>query len=169
MAVQRGRGRKSRRGGDSINITSMMDMFTIILLFLLKSYSADGSILTNADDLILPNSVAKGRPSEVTVQLAVTPDMILIDNTPVVSTREVFKKSRQEFSADTTTAIDSVLQNHMRVEKELEKMGEIAAVKGMIIVQMDKNISFDILYKVMQLCGRNGFVNMHFAVMMREG
>ena len=169
MAKQRGRARRSRKGSDSINITSMMDMFTIILLFLLKSYSADGSILTNADDLILPNSVAKGRPGEVSVQLAVTPDMILIDNNPVVSTKEVFKKSRREFAEDTTTAIDSVLQNHMRVEKELVKIGDLPAVKGMIIVQMDKNISFDVLYKVMQLCGRNGFVNMHFAVMMREG
>ena len=168
MAVQRGRGRKSRKGSDSINITSMMDMFTIILLFLLKSYSADGSILTNADDLILPNSVAKGRPGEVSVQLAVTPDMILVDNNPIVSTREVFKKSRNEFSEDTNTPIDSILQVHMKAEQALVKNGDIPAVKGMIIVQMDKNISFDVLYKVMQLCGRNGFVNMHFAVMMRE-
>lgn len=166
MAVQRGRGKKSR-SSDGLNITSMMDMFTIILLFLLKSYSADGSILTNADDLILPNSVSKGRPGEVSVQLAVTPEMILVDNEPIVSTKEVFKKSRQEFNEDTETAIDSVLQMHMKAEVELVKNGDLPAVKGMIIVQMDKNISFDVLYKVMNLCGRNGFVNMNFAVMQR--
>ena len=168
MAQQRGHGKKKKQA-DGINITSMMDMFTIILLFLLKSYSADGSIMTNADDLILPNSVAKGRPGEVSLQLAVTPDMILIDNDPVVSTKEVFKKSRLEFAEDTDTDIDSLLQMHMKAEIELVKNGDLPAVKGMIIVQMDKNISFDVLYKVMQLCGRNGYVNMHFAVMMREG
>jgi len=48
MAQQRGHGQKKKQA-DGINITSMMDMFTIILLFLLKSYSADGSIMTIAD------------------------------------------------------------------------------------------------------------------------
>ena len=166
MAKQRGRGSKKKQA-DGINITSMMDMFTIILLFLLKSYSADGSIMTNADNLILPNSVAKGRPSEVVLNLAVTPEMIMIDNTPVVTTKEVFRKSRLEFAEDLDTPIDSLLNMHMKAEIELVKNGDLPAVKGMIVVQMDKTISFDVLYKVMLLCGRTGYNNMHFAVMMR--
>ena len=39
----KGRGKKVPRSSD-LNITSMMDMFTIILVFLLKSFSAEGSI-----------------------------------------------------------------------------------------------------------------------------
>ena len=52
------RSRKVPRSSD-LNITSMMDMFTIILVFLLKSFSAEGSILTNADNLVLPNSESR--------------------------------------------------------------------------------------------------------------
>ena len=73
--MAKGKGKKVPRSAD-LNITSMMDMFTIILVFLLKSFSADGSILTNADNLVLPNSESKKKPQEVNLQVAVTNDMI---------------------------------------------------------------------------------------------
>ena len=41
-----------------LNITSMMDMFTIILVFLLKNFSTEGN-LTPADNLTLPKSTVE--------------------------------------------------------------------------------------------------------------
>ena len=64
MAVSRGRANK-KKNELFLQITSMMDMFTIILVFLLKSFSAEGSLLTNADNLVLPNSQSKKKPTEV--------------------------------------------------------------------------------------------------------
>ena len=152
----------------TINITSMMDMFTIILLFLLKSFSADGSMLTNADNLILPNSISNKRPQEIALQVAVTQDAILVDNTPVVDTRSVFEKDQEEYDEDTTSALDMALKAKMDRELELLQIGALTEIKGEIIVQVDKNINFDVMYKVMRTCGRQGYVNMKFAVMMRE-
>lgn len=168
MPKQRGRGKKTQ-ASTSLNITSMMDMFTIILLFLLKSFSADGSILTNADNLVLPNSISQKRPEEVNLQLAVTQDMILIDNTPIVDTRTVSEKDQQEFDEDTTSALDMELKRHMTAEQEMVTRGLLNQIDGNIIVQVDKNINFDLLYKIMRVCGRQGYVNMKFAVMVREG
>jgi len=157
---------KKKKGG--LNITSMMDMFTIILLFLLKSFSADGSMLTNADNLILPNSISNKRPQEVALQVAVTQDAIMVDNTPVVDTRSVFEKEQIEYDEDTTSALDLALKSKMDMEQELLRIGALKEIKGEIIVQMDKNINFDVMYKVMRTCGRQGYTNMKFAVMMRE-
>jgi len=157
---------KNKKGG--LNITSMMDMFTIILLFLLKSFSADGSMLTNADNLILPNSISNKRPQEVALQVAVTQDAIMVDNTPVVDTRSVFEKDQAEYDEDTTSALDLALKSKMDTELELLRIGALKEVKGEIIVQVDKNINFDVMYKVMRTCGRQGYTNMKFAVMMRE-
>ena len=39
-----------------LNITSMMDMFTIVLVFLLKNFATEGNLMTSADNLILPKS-----------------------------------------------------------------------------------------------------------------
>jgi biopolymer transport protein ExbD len=46
-----------------LNITSMLDMFTILIIFLLKSYSAEGIILTIPADLYLPNSTTQSAPA----------------------------------------------------------------------------------------------------------
>ncbi len=168
MPKQRGRGVKKSNTSDNLNITSMMDMFTIILLFLLKSFSADGSMLTNADNLVLPNSVSKKKPKEVNLQLAVTQDMILVDNAAIVDTKSLREKDQVEFDEDTASVLDKELKRHMTAEQEMVRVGLLNEVKGNIVVQVDKNMGFDMLYKVMRVCGRNGYNNMKFAVMMRE-
>ncbi len=168
MARNIGHTKKSK-GSTSLNITSMMDMFTIILLFLLKSFSADGSMLTNADDLSLPNSISNKKPSEVNLQLAVTQDSILIDNEPVESTKLISEMEQVKFDVDTSSLLDLQLKKHMLAEEEMVRKGLLNEVEGNIVVQVDKNINFDVLYKIMRLCGRRGYVNMKFAVMMREG
>ena len=48
------------------------------------------------------------------------------------------------------------------------KSGALNAVQGKVIVQVDKNIDFDVLFKIMNTCGKVGYNNMNFAVMERE-
>jgi len=85
-----------------------------------------------------------------------------------VDTRSVFEKDQAEYDEDTTSALDLALKSKMDMEQELLRIGALKEIKGEIIVQMDKNINFDVMYKVMRTCGRQGYTNMKFAVMMRE-
>ncbi len=163
----RGRGGKKRFDA-SLNITSMMDMFTIILLFLLKSYSSEGAILTNADNLVLPNSMSKKKPKEVNLQLAVTTEMILLDNQPVAPTEDA-RKIPQENPDPVVPELEEKLKGFLAQEEEMVKMGALNEVAGKVIVQLDKNIEFDVMFKVMNTCGKSGYNNMNFAVMERDG
>jgi len=151
-----------------LNITSMMDFLTIILLFLIMNYSADGSMLTNADDLVLPYSESKKKPQDVNLQLAVTQDMILLDNQAVVPTDDA-RNIPQEENDPIITKLEERLKVMMAMEEEMVRMGALNAIGGKIIVQVDKNIDFDVLFKIMNTCGKTGYNNMHFAVMEREG
>jgi biopolymer transport protein ExbD len=167
-----GRGHfKRKRKNESLNITSMMDMFTIILLFLLKSFSADGSMLTNADNLILPYSISNKRPAELPIQVAVTEDAILVDNDYVMTTKELADKKYDdfvtEFSDGALTPLDRILEQKMQ---ELERLLALEMIqsKDEVIVQVDKNMSLNVMNKIMNICGRQGFSDMKFAVMMRE-
>jgi biopolymer transport protein ExbD len=162
----KGRGKKVPRSSD-LNITSMMDMFTIILVFLLKSFSAEGSILTNADNLVLPNSESKKKPQEVNLQVAVTNDMILVDNLPIVPTEDV-RKIPADDPDPSAAKLEEKLRACMAQEEEMVRVGALNAVQGKVIVQVDKNIDFDVLFKVMNTCGKVGYNNMNFAVMERE-
>jgi biopolymer transport protein ExbD len=165
--VQRGRNPQKKRR-EELMLTSMMDMFTIILVFLLKMYSAEGSVLTNADNLVLPNSISKKKPKEVNLQLAVTNDMILVDNQPVAPTEDARRIPMDE--PDPVVAkLEEKLAGCFAQEEEMVKMGALNQVVGKVIVQMDKNIEFDVLFKVMNTCGKVGYNKMNFAVMEREG
>ena len=166
IRVQRGRVRK-RKISYHLNITSMMDMFTIILVFLLKMYSAEGSVLTNADNLVLPNSMSKKKPKEVNLQVAVTTDMILVDNQPVVPTDDA-RRIPQENPDPSIVKLEETLASFYAQEEEMVKMGALNQVMGKVIIQVDKNIEFDVLFKVMNTCGKVGYNNMNFAVMERE-
>ncbi|MFP4163713.1 MAG: ExbD/TolR family protein [Chitinispirillaceae bacterium] len=163
----RSRVRKVKQNA-ALNITSMMDMFTIILVFLLRSFSADGSILTNADNLVLPNSQSHKKPQEVNLQVAVSNEMILVDNQPVMSTGQVGGGAREEHDP-VIGKLAEKLAACLELEKQMVLTGALNRLERKVVIQADKNVSFEILYKVMNTCGEAGYENMNFAVMEREG
>ena len=166
MTTERGH-KKAEKSETSLQTTSMMDMFTIILVFLLKSFSAEGSILTNADNLVLPNSESHKKAREVNLQLAVTNDMVLVDNIPLITT-DVVRRIPNDSEDPVIPQVEEKLKTCYAMEEELVKMGALSGVERKIVIQVDKNIDFDILYKVMHTCGKAGYTNMNFAVMERE-
>jgi len=68
------------------------------------------------------------------------------------------------------TKVDSVLKERRQTEQEHAlKSGLPADEAGSIIVQIDKNIPYDAMYKVMATCGFAGYTNIAFAVMSKAG
>ena len=61
-------GKKGRKNSQTkvevpkVQLTSLIDIMTILLVFLLKSYSAEGEIFTPSKGLVLPQSTAKKSP-----------------------------------------------------------------------------------------------------------
>jgi biopolymer transport protein ExbD len=133
----------------------------------MKSYSSEGSILTNADNLVLPNSVAVTKPKEIFLQLAATNDMVLVDNLPIVPTDDV-RRIPQENPDPIVTKLEEKLNASYAQEQQMVKLGALNKIQGNVIIQMDKNVEFDVLFKLMNTCGKVGYNNMNFAVMERE-
>jgi biopolymer transport protein ExbD len=124
--------------------------------------------LTNADDLVLPNSASKKKPQDVNLQIAVTQDMILLDNQAVVPTDDA-RNIPMEAHDPVITKLEEKLTAAMEEEKKMLREGTLNEVSGKIIVQVDKNIEFDVVFKIMNTCGKTGYNNMNFAVMERDG
>lgn len=167
MAIARGRGRFTTAKSTGLIITSLIDFFSIVVIYLMKSYSAEGSILTNADNLVLPNSIAQTKPKEINIQVAATNDMILVDNNPVVPTADV----RRIPASDPNPLIIKLKEKLAAAyaqEEEMVRIGALNKVQGVVTIQIDKNMDFDVLFKIMNTCGDVGYNNMNFAVMERE-
>ncbi len=157
-----GRFKKKKRS-EGLIITSLMDIMSVLLIFLFKLYSAEGQILTNSDNLVLPLSLSQENPREVRLQVIITQDAVLVDNIPVQKTP--FVRELQDISVP---GVKEKLEFAMEQEKQMVKIGALARVKGEVIIQADKNIDYDVLYKIMATCGEVGYNAIKFAVMAKE-
>lgn len=159
--------RKTRQYAKDVpfSLTSMMDMMTIILVFMIKNIDAEGQLVTQAENLILPVSTSKVQPKEVSLTVVVDANYVLVDNAKIIKTEEVL--AQQELLL---TKVDSVLQERRKAEQEHALAAGLPADEaGNIVVQIDKNIPYDAMYKVMATCGFAGYTNIAFAVMMKNG
>ncbi|MDZ7721582.1 MAG: biopolymer transporter ExbD [candidate division KSB1 bacterium] len=151
------------RGTFGLRLTSMIDMFTILLVFLLKSYSAEGQIMTITPDLRLPESTSQQAPTTMSV-IAITQEWILVDGRPLQRLDAVL--SGEEL------VLSSLQDELLRLREMTEGIGKMSAnmqgFRGSIAIQGDRNITFDLLKRIMLTCGRVGYNNMHLAVLEKE-
>src|SRR5512140_2731700 len=68
-----------------LNITAMLDIMTIILVFLLKNLGESSASIPQSDDLRLPTSVVKTQPSDEGVVVTVSKSQILVGDDRVVT------------------------------------------------------------------------------------
>jgi len=157
--------RKSRQYGEAsdLSLTSMMDVMTIILVFLIKQVDTEGQLITASENLVLPVSTSTKVPKEVSLGLVVDQTWVLVDGQQIVKTDIV-----SEQDSLMVEALDAVLKEKREAEKAaMLAKGESDEGGGNIIVQLDKNTAYDIMFKVMATCGASGFTNVAFAVTMK--
>jgi biopolymer transport protein ExbD len=148
-------------GNLRLNLTSMMDMFTIILLFLLKTYSTEGQLIHPSETLQLPKSTVERSP-EVALDVVVSRDQIIVNEKPVVSMEEV--RAQRGF-------LIPKLQKELKFyANEARKMEENFGIKfsGKVTIQGDRRLPYRDLVKVMYTAGRSDYPNMRLVVYRKE-
>lgn len=159
---RRKRHQRPRSGEIRLQLTSMMDMFTILLVFLLKTYSTHGQFINPSQDLTLPVSDIQ-HPPEVGLDVTVSNDWILVNSRPVervetVENMEGFIIPRLQSS------LMAYAQNGQRLQ---EQYG--TPFSGKATIQGDRNLPYRTLIKVLATCGQSGFPNMRLVVYREEG
>ncbi len=158
------RGRQDRRrlrarlGQGGLRLTSMMDILTVLLLFLLKSFVVDGEAQVPPPGIELPQSTAATQPAASLV-VAIGDDAILVNSEKVVSLTEA-KAGSGMLIERLDTALGAV---RARME-EIERAGG-APPPQIVTVQGDRQIEFEILERVMYTLQQNGFEHIALAVL----
>jgi len=160
---------KKEREEAGLQITSLLDAMTILLLFLLKNMATEGVILTNADGLVLPLSESKKVPKTMSLQIAMTPTRILLDNKEVIKISAVRGDTINDPADFTIDTLQTLLQQRRDEEISLMKIGAIDSTNaGKILIQADKNTEYDMIYKIMSICGKVGYNKIKFVVMQKD-
>ncbi|OPX35387.1 hypothetical protein B1H10_01345 [candidate division KSB1 bacterium 4484_188] len=127
----------------------MMDMMTIILVFLLKTYSTTGQIMTPSEDLKLPYSSSIDQPKKE-LNVSVTRHDVMIGSESVV---DLSKLSTAE------NLIPSLYSRLSQLAEEA-KRDEVNFGKPFnheVIIQADEDTPFRILVKILYTCGQSEY------------
>ena len=157
--------RQRKLGVASLNVVSLMDIFTILVFFLLVN-SAAVEVLPNAKALTLPKSVATERAQEVPV-IMVTREQIIL---------QYGSQTREIMSISAASAIEAKILPPVKYALN-EAVGLIpvkndprrTSSRGDINVMADKDVPFSLLKKVMATCTEARFAKISLAVIHNPG
>jgi len=158
-----------------LSLTAMVDMFTVLVIFLLQNYNTTGEILYIPKDVILPkaNRVNELKPSVV---VTVTAKEILLDRTVVATFKEVqdaqdwvvpnLRDQTRDMLLKAKADQETKLQNKLSkvVDKTLGNEEEDPEAWRKVTIQPDKQIDYLTIKKIMYSIYEAGGGPINFAV-----
>ena len=159
-----------------LNITAMLDIVTIILVFLLKSLGESTASIPQSKDLELPISAAHAGANADGVPVTISKTQILLDNRQVLKLpgRESlvqagvgaqYKRGPNELYV---VPLGNQAQEARRVDRALlEAQGKDPSMSQAIIIA-DRTTPFRLLIEVLFTLGQNEFGKYHLMVLQRH-
>jgi biopolymer transport protein ExbD len=140
-----------------MNLVALIDVFTILIFFLLSSSGVETLISPRAVDLPIASVEKEPEPA---VLLVVAGDDILVDGRRVASVAEVEKSATDVIPA---------------LQAELQLLGQRTAVleankaeQQAVTIMADRQMPYSVLRKLMVSCASASFADVRFAVRKKE-
>jgi biopolymer transport protein ExbD len=175
-----GRLRSSKKSAVMVlNMTAMVDMFTVLCVFLLQNYATTNQVLPMPEKVDLPaaHEVKELKPSNVVV---ISNDGIVLNNLKVAEFHAVKEQEDWTIKLLKETIEKSILEGEMKKQslgnqirsavneaKQVQKAPEPDDFRKMTI-QADKNIDFLTIKKVMFTVTEAGIQEINFAVLKKQ-
>jgi biopolymer transport protein ExbD len=149
---------RSKRKTTGLHLTPLMDVFTILVFFLLF-HSSSGDILDKPREIELPDSVVEAKPRE-TVVIIVSPEVVVVQGQAVVDTPELFRAG--------TGAVAPIRERLEQLERNIIGISTKAVAEGKeVTILADKTIPFRVLKKIMSTCTGSGYGRISLAVIQK--
>ena len=152
--------RHHQRGKSApLNLVALMDIFTILVFFLLVN-SSSVEVLPNAKDVQLPESIAEEKAKE-TVVIIIGDEDIIVQGTPVAKVADVMATAGNDIP-ELRQALLSQNDRVLRREAQEDIAGREVTIMG------DKDIPYRLLKKVMATCMQSDYGQISLAVLQKS-
>ncbi|TDJ33405.1 MAG: biopolymer transporter ExbD [Gammaproteobacteria bacterium] len=151
--------RHRRHKAGALNLVSLMDIFTILVFFLLVN-SSEVEVLPNTKDIQLPESIAEKKAQE-TVVILISEEDIIVQGKPVVKVADVMALRGN----DIPELRQALLSQNDRVLRK-EAQDDIAGRE--VTIMADKDIPYRLLKKVMATCTDSEYGQISLAVLQKS-
>ncbi len=150
---------RSRKKTAALSLTSLMDVFTILVFFLLF-HSGSGDVLEAPKQIKLPDSIVEEKPRE-TVVILVSPEMVLVQGDVVAKTPDLLDSKVEK--------VDGITQRLQLLERSIIGINTKSVVEGKeVTILADKTIPFKVLKKIMSTCTASGYGRISLAVIQKN-
>lgn len=171
VAVRREISRRKRRNkvehvAEELNVVPMMDMMTIILVFLLKSLSSSSANIPQGDDLRLPHSTIDTSPANA-LQVIISRVSIAVNGRFITALHNGFVDPQQKRGGGTGLLINPLVE-HMRDQAQIARAlagrsgGEF---RGEVAIIADRGLPSRTVFEVLYTCGQAGFSDFRLLVL----
>jgi biopolymer transport protein ExbD len=147
----------------SLNLTALVDMMTMLVVFLLMTFSATGEILMVQKGLTLPDAAQKEELKRAPI-VCITADAITFNGEPMADPRTLIADTSMEWKI-------VELYERLKVEKQQLELStndeQKNQLRGLLILQADKGVDAKVLNRVMKTCYAAEYPNIMFAVNQR--
>lgn len=137
-----------------LNITSMTDMFTILLVFLLQNFAAGEVHIDPAEGVRLPQSLTDKNPVDG-ARVSVSAKEIKFDQ-KVVALIKDSKVDTASLDANDNQFIKPLFDELKKLNTDNEKLGKT----GKVLLQADQDLPYATLKKIMYTASMAGFPNL---------
>jgi biopolymer transport protein ExbD len=160
-----------------LNITAMLDIMTIILVFLLKSMGESTASVPQSDDLRIPTSLVRTQPPQEGVVVTISKSLILIGNEKILllpgresqAQTGVGAAHKRNGANDLyVVPLGRALQSARRTDKLLRKAKGLDPSVSEAIVIADASTPYRLLIEVLFTLGQNEFGKYHLMVMQAK-
>ena len=149
---------RNRQMVTRMNLTSLMDVFTILVFFLLVN-SATTEVLETPKQITLPASVVEDKPRETAV-IFISREQVIVQGEAVISTAEILTMQGQNVApigarlAEVSRSIIGLRTQQVAESQE-------------VTILADKSVPFRVVKKVMSTCTSEGYGRISLAVLQK--
>jgi biopolymer transport protein ExbD len=149
------RHHKRNKGRAVLNLVSLMDIFTILVFFLLVN-SGEVQVLPSAKALSLPESKAEQKPKD-TLVVMVNQNEILVQGRRIIDLNQPLPNGH----------LIPALQQELQLRAEHAKSNTLEPFSGNITIMGDRRIPYDLLKRVMATCAQSDYPRVSLAVLQQ--
>ena len=141
-----------------MNLTSLMDVFTILVFFLLVN-SGSVELVEAPKDVKLPESIEESKPRE-TVVVAVSPETIMVQGKLVALVEDILN--------DEEAVLDPLAARLAELSESVIGASTMTVAESQeVTILADKDVPFIVVRKVMSACTGQGYENVSLAVIQK--
>ena len=166
MARKKRKEREAEGEIKELNITAMMDIMTIILVFLIKSYATSSITTTSSEDIRPPISTTRLTPKD-TVSVTITRKHILVGD-KVKATLINSEVNKADLAGRLIVPLDQALKKEGEKLKFIAERNPGAPFTDEVSVIGDKKVPYDLLLTVLYTAGQNELMNYRCVVVQKD-